>query len=45
MENKVGMGFTSCSPDQRGTVCVKNYFFCKVIIKGEGITNYQFARR
>ena len=44
MENIEGMGLISCSPDQRGTVCVENHYFCKVIIKGEGIMNYQFAR-
>ena len=38
------MRFTLLTIPSRGTVSVENYWFCEVIIKGEGIINYQFVR-
>ena len=40
----MGMEFPSCSPYQSGITCVENCWFYEVIIQGERIMNYQFAR-
>ena len=37
------MRFIKFTIPSRGTACVENYWFCEVIIQGEGIMNYQFA--
>ena len=38
------MGFILFTMLGRDTACVENYWFCEVIIQGEGIMNYLFAR-
>ena len=44
LEDNFGKGLILFTISGKGTACVENYWFCEVIIQGEGITNYQFAR-
>ena len=44
MYDKVGMGLILFTIPGRDTASVENYWFCEVIIQGEGIMNYPFAR-
>ena len=46
MEDKVGIGFIPCLAYQGHSLCGKllYWFFNKVIIQGEEIMNYKFAR-